>query len=455
MSLAARAGKEPQVGDGRPSFVKAALATYGTNLTVAVLGLANVLIIARSLGAAGRGDVALLITIGTISSFLAAFGIQEANANIAGQEPERRRSLATNSLLLALLLGGATAGLVGGLIAAFPAVGGEVEPALLPVSLVIIAVLLVRTYLMFLVQADYHFGITNLAWVVSPVTSVILNLTLALAGVLSVATAIGAWALGQLVAAGVLVVHVARRVGFGRPDWQLARRSLLFGAQTHLGRFMGVGTYRIDQWFVGAIAGSRELGRYSVAVAWAEILYYVSGVLVMIQRPDLVRATQEEAVRLGARVQRVAVIIALPLAVGLIVVAPLLCVTLFGDEFGGSVDDLRVLALGVVGIVTLDLLGSALNAQRRPMLASAGSGVAFATTIALDILLIPHLGGLGAAIATAAAYTAGGVAAALIFTRALGGRLVDLVPQMSDLRWLHGLVRSRVTGASNPGSPRS
>lgn len=430
----------------RPSLVKAALATYGTNLTVAMLGLVNVLIVARSLGAAGRGDVALLITIGTISSFLAAFGIQEANANIAGQEPARRGSLATNSILLALVLGVAAAGVVGALIAVFPAVGGDVNPALLPVALGSIAILLVRTYLMFLIQADYGFGVANLAWLASPVTSVTINLTLAVVGGLSVATAIGAWALGQVLAAAVLVVHVARHVGFGRPDWALARRSLSFGAQTHLGRFMGVGTYRIDQWFVGAIAGSRELGRYSVAVAWAEVLYYISGVLVMVQRPDLVRATRAEAVRLGATILRVAVILAVPLAIGLILAAPLLCVTVFGPDFTGSIDDLRVLALGVVGIVTLDLLGSALNAQRRPMLATAASGVAFATTIALDVLLIPTHGGLGAAIATAVAYSTGGLAAGIIFTRALGGRLADLVPQRRDVAWLRGLVRARVGG---------
>jgi O-antigen/teichoic acid export membrane protein len=287
-----------------------------------------------------------------------------------------------------------------------------------------------------------------LAWLVSPVTSVTLNLTFALVGALSVATAIAAWTLGQVLAASVIVVDIARRVGFARPDWRLARRCLSFGSQTHLGRFMGVGTYRIDQWFVGAIAGSRELGRYSVAVAWAEVLYYISGVLVMIQRPDLVRATRAEAARLGAQVLRVAVILAVPLAVGLILVAPVLCVTLFGEGFRGAVDDLRVLALGVVGIVSLDLLGSALNAQRRPMLSTAASGVAFAATISLDILLIPQHGGLGAAIATAAAYSVGGLAAAVIFTRALGGRLGDLVPQSSDVRWLHSLVRARFAGAS-------
>ena len=55
---------------------------------------------------------------------------------------------------------------------------------------------------------------------------------------------------------------------------------------------MGVGNYRADQWIVGSIAGARELGLYSVAVAWAELLFYLPGVISLLQRPDLVRATR-------------------------------------------------------------------------------------------------------------------------------------------------------------------
>jgi O-antigen/teichoic acid export membrane protein len=166
------------------------------------------------------------------------------------------------------------------------------------------------------------------------------------------------------------------------------------------------------------------------------MLYYLSGVLVMIQRPELVRARQADAARIAARVVRVALLLALPMATVLIVAAPILCISVFGDEFRGSVDDLRILALGVVGVVTLDLLGSALNSQRRPILASGASSVALIVTLALDITLIPQFGGAGAAAATALAYTAGGVTAAILFTRAIGGRLADFVPRVTELPWL-------------------
>jgi O-antigen/teichoic acid export membrane protein len=420
----------------RPSLVSAALATYATNLAVAILLFVNALVVARALGVEGRGDIAFLLTVATLMGYLASFGIQEANANLAGSEPGLRRALASNSILFGVVFGLLAAAVVVGLVTVFPEVGGESERVLLWTALGSIPLVILRYYLMFLVQADYAFAITNLAWLLGPVTSVVTNSLLAALGLITVGTALGAWIGGQALGVALLVVYVARHAGFGRPDARLALRSLGFGSKTHVGRFAGVGTYRVDQWFLGSISGSRELGLYSIAVSWAEMLYYLSGVLVMLQRPDLVRAGPGDAARIAARVVRVALLLALPMALVLIVAAPVLCVTVFGEEFRGSVDDLRILALGVVGVVTLDLLGSALNAQRRPMLASGASSLALVVTLALDIALIPPFGGAGAAAATALAYTVGGLAAAILFTRAIGGRLGDFVPRGTDLPWL-------------------
>jgi O-antigen/teichoic acid export membrane protein len=187
---------------------------------------------------------------------------------------------------------------------------------------------------------------------------------------------------------------------------------------------------------LGAMVGPRELGLYSIAVAWAELLFYLPGVLVLVQRPDLVRATAAEAVRRASRVCRVGFVLSGSAAVAMVAVAPLLCVAVFGDRFSGSVDDLRVLSLGAFGIVSFELLRNTLTAQRKPMLGSAAVGVAFLLTVTLDVLLIPRYGGLGAAIATTAAYTCGGVAAGLIFARAMHARLADLAPRLDDLQWL-------------------
>jgi O-antigen/teichoic acid export membrane protein len=430
----------------RKSFTATAAATFGTNIAVAVVSLLNVLVTARTLGPDGRGELALLTTIAILTASLSAFGLYEANANMGGREPELRGPLAANSLVLALALGSVAAAAVAALVAVFPAIGGGTDPALQALALAVIPVLILQSSLITLIQSQYGFGVTNAAWLLAPLTNLALNGTLAVLGLLTVGSAVVVWIVGQLVATALLVWHAVRGLpGVPRPDRRLARDMLSFGTRTHLGRVMTMGNYRLDQWFVGAIAGQRELGLYSVAVAWAEALFYLPTALGMVQRPDLVRASPSDAGARTAVVFRAALLLTALLAVGLVIAAPILCVGFFGEDFRGSIDDLRVLAFGAFGIVALKLLGNALIAQSKPMRANIGVAVAFAATVALDLLLIPSHGGLGAAIASTAAYTAGGVAIVIVFSRTLGRRRSELVPRGNELGPLLRQLRTVLT----------
>ena len=410
------------------------------------MSFAGVLVVARSLGPSGRGDIAFLTTISVLTSNLGLLGIDEANVNFAGVQPALRRSLATNSLLLALLTGGACIGLLVPLIAFFPALGGHETPWLRWLALASIPLLILKVYLKFLIGADYRFTVANAVWLLPPLSSLVVNLTLALAGSLTVATAFTTWVAGHAVATLLLVLYVGlRSAGFGRPDVRLARRALGFGYKSHLGRLMMFGNYRLDQWFVGVMSGSRELGLYSIAVAWSEVLFYLPTALVIAQRPYLVRASGAEAARRTAKVFRASFLLTVCFTAGVVVLARPLCTTVFGSQFGGSVDDLQLLAFGAFGILALKLLGNGLTAQGRPGLATAGATAGFFVTVVLDVALIPAHGGLGAAIASSVAYTISGVAVVAIFLRFFRAPLATLVPRFDDALALIRAVRAPLT----------
>jgi O-antigen/teichoic acid export membrane protein len=410
------------------------MATFATRLAVAALSFGSILVIARALGPEGRGDVALLTAIATLSAQLAVLGVDEANVNLAGTDPGRRPALATNSIVLALLFGGLAIAVLLPLFALFPGLGGETDEGLRLLALAAIPGLILQTYLTFLIRGEFGFGITNLAWLASPAIAFLGNATLALTGDLSVTSAFTLWVVAHVLTTLMLVWYVARRAaGFGRPDRALARGSLGFGLRSHIGRVMMSGNYRADQWFVGAIAGSRELGLYSIAVAWAEVLFYIPTVLVLVQRPFLVRAERPEARRLAAKGFRTGVVLTTPLVLAGIILAPFLCGTIFGADFNGAVDDLRILLIGVFGLLALQQLGNALTAQGRPGLWATAAATAFVTTIVLDIALIPPFGGAGAAVASRVAYLVGGTVAIVFFLRFFGGPASALVPRLREV----------------------
>ena len=432
----------------RPPIARSALVNFVIQLCGAALSLGNVLLVAKILGPTGRGTVALMTAIAYLTSQLATLGVQWASGNYAGSEPRTRPALATNALLLAALLGGIASAIVAGLIAVVPSVGGQVDPTMRWIALAVIPWLVLQNYLIVLVLADYAFRAFNTAMLLIPITNVTVNGLLAALGLLTATRAFSTWVGAELLATAVLAIYLQSRLaGFGRPDARLARRTLIFGLKAHLGRSLLLGNYRLDQWIVGAVAGARELGLYSVAVAWAESLFYLPTALQTVQRPDVVRASRGKAGQMAATAFRAVTLASTPLVVGLILAAPFLCVTIVGQQFQGSVCQLRILAPGAFGIIALKLLGNALTAQGKPLLESAAIAIAFATTLVLDILLIPTHGGLGAAIASTAAYTIGGVAVALTFSRGLGLRLRELTPRSKEVPRLLREFRAGLQGS--------
>ena len=432
----------------RPRFSKSATTVFANNLAVSVFSLVNVIITARFLGATARGDIALLTTVAGLASTIALLGVEQSMVNLGGREPHLRRALAGNAVVLTFLLGGIACLILGVLLLVFHGLRGDVTLAMFTFAFLAIPVLIGRVYFQALLDAEYRFRFSNGVRLVAPVSGVVLNGALGIASVLTVTSAMTVWLGGQTVSTLMLVWYQARKLdGFGRPDRALARRSLTFGAKSHLSHVISLGNWRLDQWFVGSMAGSRELGYYSVAVSWAESLYILPAVLRNVQRPDLVRAARREAGRQAAQVFRICVLVSVPMLLLAFVAAPFLCTTIFGPDFSASVDDLRWLLPGTFGIIALRILGDALIAQRRPLRVSAATAVALVFTIVLDVTLIPPLGGEGAAIASTIAYSVGGLAVALVFLRGLGVRPSELLWHPGDLSQLTGKMRARLRHA--------
>jgi O-antigen/teichoic acid export membrane protein len=424
-----------EASPARPSYARSASWTFFSQVARAVLSLVNVLIVSRFLGPTGRGEVAFLTTVVYISSEVASLSVDYAASQVAGRFPDKRRAVGGTVVLLSAVLGLVAVATLAVLFSVFPGMGPRVDAGLRVLALASIPMFILGAYLIRLVYADFGMRVASVSLLVQPVLNVILNGALAAAGVLTVASAFAVWIAGQVVAVLLLVWYVQRRLaGFGRPNRSVARELLSFGLKSYGGRALQLGNYRLDQWFVGALAGSRQLGLYSVAVAWSEGLFILPRALAEAQRPYLIRAHPDDAGEQAASIVRFSVLLTLPASLGVIALAPFLCTTIFGPDFHGSIMPLRVLALGAFGIAVLRILGTALISQNKPLLESVAIAIAFLATVALDLLLIPSHGGLGAAYASTLSYTVGGVAVAVIAARTLRFPLARLIPGYDDVR---------------------
>jgi len=100
------------------------------------------------------------------------------------------------------------------------------------------------------------------------------------------------------------------------------------------------------------------------------------------------------------RSTRTVIMIAFPISAGLWLVAPDLIVTAFGIEFGESISVLRILAIVLGTIFFTSLLGTFLIACDKQTIRVRMQWITVCVNVGANLILIPRLGPVGAAIAT-------------------------------------------------------
>lgn len=164
---------------------------------------------------------------------------------------------------------------------------------------------------------------------------------------------------------------------------------------------------RIDQIMLGQMAGDKAVGVYSAAVRLAESWYFVPMAIVSSVFPSIVRSLSVSDAVFYERLQRLYALIALVsygVAVPVTFLAPWIVRTIYGSEYQT--------AAGVLVVLVWAGLFTSLGVARSSFLTAMNwTRLYFVTVllgslinVALNLVLIPSLGGLGAAIASLIAY---------------------------------------------------
>ena len=204
--------------------------------------------------------------------------------------------------------------------------------------------------------------------------------------------------------------------GAARPSLALARRIASYGLRAQVGGVISQLNLRLDFVLISVIAGPAVLGVYAIASKFAELIRILGMALTYVLYPAFARDGPEKAIARARRLLPRAGAVTACAAVPLWLTAGLVIPAFYGREFDGAIDPARIILLGlalegVAGVVTAFLYGVG-----RPGLNSWGMAVGLVATVALDILLIPHYGAVGAAVASAVAYATSTLALMWLFS---------------------------------------
>lgn len=208
-----------------------------------------------------------------------------------------------------------------------------------------------------------------------------------------------------LVAIGIGVRLAGRGYlrGLRRADLRLAWSVCRYGMRAQLGGLLTLVNLRLDVAILGAFAGPAVLGVYAVASKFAELLRLPGLAVTYVLYPRLAARSADEASRRAGGLLPRALGLTVLSAIPLLAAVPLLPLV-YGHAFAAAVVPAYILLAGLLGEGVAGVATAYLYGVGRPGTNSLAIGVAVVVTVLLDILLIPRLGAVGAALASSAAY---------------------------------------------------
>jgi O-antigen/teichoic acid export membrane protein len=417
-----------------------ALLLLGRLLEYLAVGVAGVLI-ARGLGPEGRGIYSL---VNQASRWAVAFlvpGLAEAAIYLWGRGRYSLGDMWGNYLAWCLaasaLLGAAAAAVA---LADWPLLG--LAPWQLVLALVGGATVLFYQGAQTLLLGQGRAG----AYVVLQAAGPLLRLggiALAAALGMTVAAVLGVW-LGALVASLVLALAL---LGLPlRPALHLEslRGQLLFGGKGFAGWVLTALNHRLDVFIVGGVLGAAAVGQYTVAFNSAELAWWVPLAVGSLLYPKASSLPQAASADLALVVCRRTLLVAAAAIALLALAGYRLIPLLYGGQFAASLPAFYVLLPSGLFYTVSKVLGSSLWGLGRPEVGIYSGLVSVPATLALDLLLVPRLGTVGAAAASDVAYLLNALTVLAFFARLTGCPWWRaLLPLGEDVRALTWGLRPR------------
>jgi len=426
--------------------MKALSTSAAATIIIQIANIVSGVLVARMLGAEGRGELAAVFLWPLIIATVGRLGVNEAITYFAAAEKFSLRAMhATGMAFLAVIC--PVMVIVGVLL--YPAIFSGYRHEVLWVALVFLA--FIPLNLIAICQQSLFRGAMML--LEFNLLRTLIHIFFAV-GVLLVwwrghATVMDA-ALAMLAANGFVVllgaVLLARRgIWFGRIERAAAREMLIYGAKVHygdMGQFVGE---RLGQALISLMLAAAQLGLYTVAITIARGSLVIAETAELLAMPRIAaqKSMTAKADILGAFMKGTFVL-TIPGSLVLMAISPLILRFLFGAEFVPAHLTVDVLILANIPLAGKMLLAAGFFACDRAVLVGKIEMAAVAVLgVALSVLL-PTMGILGAALAVLVTNTVSFGVLIYWANRELGMSAATLfLPTRDDVNWVYTTLLRR------------
>jgi O-antigen/teichoic acid export membrane protein len=371
-----------------------------TKLLIIGINAATGIVTARALAPAGRGELSAMILSYSFLSSALTLGLPSALTYQLRSKPEKASNLMGTGLLLC------------GLISSLSALAGFYLlpfwiPQYSPTVLLFARVFLFNTpiALFFLVgraavESRGGFSASNLSLIGPPAATLAGLVPLKLLGWLTPVTAAWCYVLPGVPVFFWMFVQIRHMFAPRLHEVVQSARSLLsYGTRSYGIDLCGTMSLYVDQALVVRLLAPDLMGIYVVALSLSRLLNAFHTSVVMVLFPKAVAQPPLEIVAMTGRAVRITTALTSACGIAIILAGPALLTLLYGAEYRGATNVLRVLVVEVVLTGATQVMSQAYMALGRPGVVTTLQVVGLSLTIPLMLFFIPRLGIMGAAIA--------------------------------------------------------
>lgn len=412
----------------RQSRARPFVGTIGTSSAAIVSATVVSVISARTLGTAGRGAVAILVTWGGIGHILGNFGTPTAVGFMAARYPAERGSLLRHVLHVAPLQGAASTAIASLAYWCFSRTGrvtGTEALLFAPWAGFASVNVFATAYL----QGVGQFVRMNVIRILPAALPMVIVLAAAATGSISVALVSISYSasagLTMLLSLSVMLSD-AKALSSQSKAYPSSRRKEMasYGRRNVLSILSTTLNSRIDQLVLSVAATPSALGLYAVATSYSSVLVPIAGGIGIVGFTTVASAHTADAAR---KAVRRLVIMTASLALGgsaiLIGASSVAIPLVFGPEFVSAVYPSTVLVCGFALVAISYVLEESLRALGRPGLVGLAEAAGAAATLA-GVLIVQSYGLTAVAAAALIGYGLTMIVAASGFTnRSMAQRL--------------------------------
>ncbi len=423
------------------------LGILATRAMWSAMGIISGVILARWLGPHDRGILALVLLLPQTVVTFTKLGITQANVYYINRERASIHAVASNSVLLAVVSGVLASVLVWVLKDNLLAnVLREVPAWAVALALVRVPLLLLDNYLYGVLQATGDFGLYNSRLLISEalrlvlVTVALIVLHMGLFAAVSIYTLIGT------INVAFLFIAMRKRVHFSLAiDRALLMQQLSFGAKSYVQTVTSHLLLRVDVYFTSYFLGASSTAFYALALHFTEIVLEIPQAIGLVLYPRLASLAKEDVHRMTAQTCRRTLLITAPFVVALALLGPSVIVLWYGQPYAPAGTPLPWAAVGIIPMSLYVIITRDFTSRGRQQVNIVAGLLALASNVGLDILLIPRIGIVGGAVATAVSYSSACLLLIIFFLLDSRLSLLDLlIAKSDDVRYFRDLAQRTI-----------